>query len=179
MKRVFAVLLLFLMVPVCAHASVMRDACTITTAYNTWSSVFGAEDISWEDDFQNDPENASMKYWYTDDLIIKFDFSNHQFDVIWVLFQCNAHSGAVDPENKARRLGFFAALEYGLPTTFSQSEIDEVYSIAQAAYDGYYDVMGRNLMKLYAGEPVLLRKNEYGTYYLYYNETEGFCITVV
>lgn len=180
MKKITAFIICIMIISLLsvANASVKRDAATIAASYNAWASAFGATDITWEQEIRDDTANTSIKYLYSDDIIIKYDFSDYQFNVEWVLFRCNAHTGGTTAYNMARKLALFAALEYGQPKTFTTNEIDEAYTIAQEAFDDYSIAMVSNQDKLLKNEPILFRMNEYGRYYIYYNNTIGFCISV-
>ena len=178
MKKLLVVVISLLLFPAIASAAVKQDAATIASSYCAWSSAFGATDISWEDDIQDDPDNDTKMYMYIDDLIIKFDISGQRFDVDWVLFQCNAHSGGTSAYNMARKLALFAALEYGPPTTLNDKEIDEAYAIAQEAFNDYSIAMVTNQKKLFDGGFVVFRMNEHGRYSLFYNSNAGFCVSV-
>lgn len=163
-----------------AYATEFENGVFIASSYQYWSSMFGATDISQDIDIQDVPDGNGEKRLFTDDLVI--DFYSTIPDIIFdtkqvVLFASN-HTKGSSAYAKSRILGLFAALEYGKPKDFSSTEIDDAYTVAKEAYDDYSLAMVSNLEKLYSGEFVLFRMNDYGRYYVVYLENAGFCIMV-
>lgn len=182
MKKIAMVFFAFVLMFVCssAYATEFEDAALIATSYQTWSELFGATDISRDFDIKDIPEGNGEQRLFTDDLAIEFYSSIPDiiFDTKEVFLFASVHNNGSSAYLQSRILGLFAALEYGKPKYYNSAEIDDAYAVAKKAYDDYSLAMVSNMEKLYSGELVLFRMNEYGRYYLMYSDKVGFCIMV-
>jgi len=182
MKKVVAVVLVYILICANAYASDLGSAAILAGSYSYWAGSFGATDIAWDTDVQDTPsENGKRKRLFTDDVVIEYDFSTENGlddSARKIVLFASLHTNGNTAYKQSRILGLFAALEYGKPTKHTSEEIDAAYAKAKEVFDEYSVAMVSNMGKIYNGELVLFRMNEHGRYYITYYDKTGICILV-
>lgn len=144
-------------------------------AYYYWSSVFGSGKVSTESNISDLDESTNTRLMYNDDLYVRYDNATlYANGIYW------HYAGDQDDsiEWKARLLGFFATMEYGIPTKRTEQEIDDARLAAYPAYKDYITAITDKESELLNGEMVLFRVSEIGRYYITLSDSMGLVIMV-
>ena len=150
---------------------------TIAANYYIWLTQFGIEDIDSEPVYSDKDENNNA-HLYFNDIAITYDYSTLKVNNSSLLFLLGSTS---DDEVDARilhALAFFAALEYGKPVDFTDSEANSVMDTTWKIYSKLQSCSEEKEDELLSGEFLDFYSSAEHSYYLMSDEDIGIWIAV-
>lgn len=148
---------------------------TIAANYSAWLTQFGIEDIDSEPSFSDKDENNTARMYF-DDIAITYDYSTLKANNSSLLFLPQSASDDEIDTRILHALAFFAALEYGKPIDFTDSEANSLMDTTWKIYSKLQSCIGEKEDELLSGEFLDFYSSAEHLYYLMSNEDIGIWI---
>ena len=149
----------------------------IAVNYSAWLMQFGIEDIDSEPIFSDKVEN-NTSHMYFDDIAITYDYSTLKANNSSLMFLPKSVSEDEVDIRILHALAFFAALEYGQPIDFTDSETDSLMDTTWKIYSKLQSCIGEKKDELLSEEFLNFYSSAEHSYYLVSDEDIGAWIAV-